>query len=131
MRSKQWTAALAGIALVFTPVVGAYADCRNRIDLTPTDEGAAIAAEGNSETREERGRERFKVQVRAAVPDGTAFNAFADGQFAGTLSTVLGFAELELDSQEGTLPPELRPVCNINTVEVTDDSGILVLFGSF
>ena len=131
MMSKQWTAALAGLALLFTPVFTAYADCRNRIDLIATDAGAAIGAEGNSEARQDRGRERFKVQVTAAVADGTAFNAFADGQFAGTLVTVLGFAELQLDSQDGSLPPELRPVCNISTVEVTDATGILILSGTF
>jgi hypothetical protein len=129
--SKQWTAALAGLALVFVPVFSAYADCRNQINLTATNAGAAIAAEGNSEIRQERGRERFKVQVTANVADGTAFNAFANGEFAGTLHTVLGFAELQLDSEDGSLPPGLRPVCNISTVQVTDQSGALILSGTF
>jgi hypothetical protein len=131
MISKQWTAALAGLALVFVPVFGAYADCRNQINLTGTNAGAAIGAEGNSEIRQEQGRERFKVQITANVADGTAFNAFANGQFAGTLHTVLGFAELQFDSEDGSLPPALRPVCNISTVEVKDQNGTLILSGIF
>ncbi len=131
MMSKHSTVALAGLALLFAPIFYAHADCRNRTILTPTADGAAINAEGNAEARQDRGRERFKVQVRAAVADGSNFFAFADGQFAGTLTTSLGFAELELESEFGTLPPELSPVCNISTVEVTDDSGISILLGNF
>jgi hypothetical protein len=131
MISRKSTAVLVGLALLFAPVLYAHADCRNRTVLTPTADGAAIDAQGNAEARQERGRERFKVQIRAVVADGTNFFAFADGQFAGTLTTSLGFAELELESEFGTLPPELRPVCNISAVEVTDDSGTLILFGNF
>jgi len=99
--------------------------------LTATADGAAINAEGNAEARQVRGRERLKVQVRAGVADGTTFIAFADGQVAGTLTTALGFAELELDTEDGSLPPGFRPVCSLSTVEVTDEAGILILFGSF
>jgi hypothetical protein len=131
MMSKQSISTLAGFMLVFAPALYAYADCRNRIDLTATDAGAAIMAEGNAEVRQEQARERFKVQLEAAVADGTNFFAFADEVFAGTLTTAAGFAELELDSEDGTLPPELSPVCNISQVQVTDENGVLILFGSF
>src|SRR5260370_42519619 len=113
MMSKQWTAALVGLGLVFTPALYAHADWRNRTVLTATADGAAINAEGNAEARQDRARERFKVHVRAVVADGTTFIAYANGLFAGTLTTALGFAELQLESEFGTLPPELSPVCDI------------------
>lgn len=122
---------LLGLALLIALTVYATADCRNRISLVPTSEGAAIDAGGNAEVRQQRARERFKVQVEADVADGTTFTIFADGQLAGTLTTVAGRGELELDNEHGTLPAELMPVCNIRTVDVVDDSDTLILHGDF
>ncbi len=136
MKSIQLKSALVGLALAFTPVLYAQADCRHRTALAATDEGAAIGASGNAEAREQTSqiyyggsRERFKVQVEANVADGTMFSAYADGHLAGSVTTALGVGELELDTEDFTLPDELRPVCNLSIVEVTDENGILVLFG--
>ncbi len=52
------------------------------------------------------------------------------GNFAGSITTALGVAELELDTEAFTLPDELRPVCNLSLVAVTDQNGTLVLFGN-
>jgi hypothetical protein len=137
MKSIQLKSALVGLALSFTPALYAHADCRHRTLLQATDDGAAIGASGNAEARQQispiyygGNRERFKVQVEADVADGTVFNAFGDGHFAGSLTTALGVAELELDTEAFTLPDELRPVCDLNLVEVTDENGNLVLFGN-
>jgi len=130
MKSIQLKSALVGLALAFTPALYAHADCRHRTQLAATDDGAAIGASGNAEARQQISAERFKVQVEADVADGTAFSAFADGHFAGTVTTALGVAELELDTEAFTLPDELRPVCNLSLVEVTDENGTLVLFGN-
>ena len=129
--SKQLKAAVVSFALVLVPALYAHADCRHRTQLFATDEGAAIGASGQAEARQQGSRELFKVQVEADVADGTAFNAFADGHFAGTLITSLGVAELQLESEAGTLPNELRPVCNLSVVEVTDANGVLILSGNF
>ena len=130
MKSIQLKSAFVGLALAFTPALYAHADCRHRTQLAATDDGAAIGASGNAEARQQISAERFKVQVEADVADGTAFSAFADGHFAGTVTTALGVAELELDTEAFTLPDELRPVCNLSLVEVTDENGTLVLFGN-
>jgi hypothetical protein len=133
MKSIQLKSALVGLALGFTPVLYAHADCRHRTALAATDEGAAIGVSGNAEARERSsggGYERFKVQVEADVADGTMFSAFADGQFAGNLTTALGVGELELATEDSSLPDELRPVCNLSIVEVTDENGTLVLSGN-
>jgi hypothetical protein len=129
--SKQLKAAVVSFALVLVPALYAHADCRHRTELIATDEGAAIGAAGHAEARQQGIREQFKVQVEADVADGTVFNAFADGNFAGTLTTSLGVAELELDSENFSLPNELRPVCNLSVVEVTDAGGVLILSGNF
>jgi hypothetical protein len=130
MKSIQLKSALVGLALALTPALYAHADCRHRTLLGATDDGAAIGASGNAEARQQILAERFKVQVEADVADGTVFNAFADGHFAGSVTTALGVAELELDTEASTLPDELRPVCNLSLVEVTDANGTLVLFGN-
>ena len=135
--SKQLKAAVISFALVLVPALS-HADCRHRTALIATDDGAAIGASGHAEARQQTSviyyggsREQFKVQVEADVDDGTVFNAFADGIFAGTLTTSLGVAEMELDSELCNLPNELRPVCNLSVVEVTDADGVLILFGNF
>ena len=130
MKSIQLKSALVGLALAFTPALYAHADCRHRTQLAATDDGAAIGASGNAEARQQISAERFKVKVEADVADGTVFNAFADGHFAGSITTALGVAELELDTEAFTLPDELRPVCNLSLVAVTDQNGTLVLFGN-
>ncbi len=130
MKSIQLKSAFVGLALAFTPALYAHADCRHRTQLAATDDGAAIGASGNAEARQQINAERFKVQVEADVADGTAFSAFADGHFAGSVTTALGVAELELDTEAFSLPDELRPVCNLSLVEVTDENGTLVLFGN-
>jgi len=130
MKSIQLKSALVGLALAFTPALYAHADCRHRTLLGATADGAAIGASGNAEARQQISAERFKVQVEADVADGTAFSAFADGHFAGSITTALGVAELELDTEAFTLPDELRPVCNLSLVAVTDQNGTLVLFGN-
>jgi hypothetical protein len=137
MKSIQLKSAFVGLALAFTPGLYAHADCRHRTALAPTDEGVAIGARGNAEARQQfsqiyygGSRERFKVQVEADVADGTMFSAFADGQFAGSVITALGRGELELDTEDSSLPDELRPVCNLSIVEVTDENGTLVLSGN-
>ncbi len=130
MKSIQLKSALVGLALAFTPALYAHADCRHRTQLAATDDGTAIGASGNAEARQQILAERFKVQVEADVADGTVFNAFADGHFAGSVTTALGVAELELDTEAFTLPDELRPVCNLSLVEVTDENGTLVLSGN-
>jgi hypothetical protein len=129
MKLIQLKSALVGLALSLTPALYAHADCRHRTLLDATDDGAAIGASGNAEARQQIS-ERFKVQVEADVADGTVFNAFADGHFAGSVTTALGVAELELDTEAFTLPDELRPVCDLSLVEVTDENGTLVLFGN-
>jgi hypothetical protein len=137
MTSTQLKAALVGFAVALTPILQAHADCRHRTRLAATDDGAAIGASGNAEARQQTSpiyyggaRERFKVQIEAYVADGTLFNAYADGQFAGTLETALGVAEIELDTETFTMLQELRPVCNLSVVEVTDENGTLIAFGN-
>lgn len=124
--SKQLKVAVISFALVLVPAL-AHADCRHRAEMIATDDGAAIGASGHAEARQQGSREQFKVQVEADVADDTVFNAYADGQFAGTLSTSLGIAELELDTELFNLPNELRPVCNLSLVEVTNSDGVLIL----
>jgi hypothetical protein len=137
MTSKQLKATLVGFAVALSPILQAHADCRHRTRLAATDEGAAIGAGGNAEARQQTSpiyyggaREDFKVQIEAYVDDGTIFFAYADGLFAGTLETALGVAEIELDTETFSMPAELRPVCNLSVVEVTDENGTLIAFGN-
>jgi len=138
MTSINLKAALVGFAVALTPILQAHADCRHRTLLVATDDGDAIGASGNADARQQSSpiyyggvRESFKVELEADVADGTVFNAFADGHFAGSMATALGIAELELDTEAFTMLEELRPVCNLSLVEVTDENGTLIASGNF
>ncbi len=124
---------LLGFALLSTIAVYASDDCRGEIRLTATEAGAAIAAEGRAELRsQDQGREqRFKVEVRARVDDGTTFAVLANGEFVGTI-TMRGFeGELRFDNEEGPLPPAIDPVCCVSTVDVVDGDHTVILHGEF
>ncbi len=130
IRKKQLMVAM-GLALVFMLALNAFADCRNRIRLMATPEGAKIQAEGQAEAREERGWERLRVQIEANVPDGTNFKVFVDDQLAGVITTREGEGQLRFDTQDGSLPAEFGPVCDLRTVDVVGEGDVLILHGEF
>ncbi|MBI1747289.1 MAG: hypothetical protein HYR55_11950 [Acidobacteria bacterium] len=131
MRTKL-TIVLLSLAIVATMALNVMADCQNRIILSATPDGAAIASRGNAEVRDRGGRQRFKVSMEANVADGTSFFVYADGQSVGDLTIQLRRAEFEVQSDDfQPMPPELDPVCGVSLVEVVDADGSLILSGNF
>ncbi len=130
---KQLGVFLLGLGIMVLMATSLYADddrCRRRTQLVATDEGEAINARGEVEIRAERDRERFKVEFRANVADGTRFWIFANDIFVGEFTSRGDEVEVDLRSEDGTLPDEIRPVCDIRSIVVAfAETGPKILFG--
>lgn len=98
----------------------AAADCGDRIVLSATADGDAVAASGGAYVGSLAAHETFSVQVSADVPDGTQLVVFANGLAAGTVTVVGGLASLDLSNATGALPAGVDPVCQIGPISVTD-----------
>ena len=100
----------------------AAADCGDRIVLSSTAEGDAMAASGVAYVGSlgEGAQQTLTVQVNAAVPDGTQLSVFTNGLPAGTVTVAGGTATLDLSTANGTLPAGADPVCEIGPIWVTD-----------
>jgi len=100
----------------------AAADCGDRIVLSSTADGDAVAASGIAYVGSDEASmtQTFSVRVIAAVSDGTELLVFANGLQAGTVTIVGGMATLDLSAANGALPAGVNPVCQIGPIWVTD-----------
>ncbi len=120
--------------LVALPPDVAVADCRDRINLSPTPDGEQLAATGRAalQSIDSPARQSFRVEVGVDVPDGTLLYVFANGQPAGLVSITQGVGALDLSNANGgPFPIEVDPVCSLGPVWVTDAGGTTLLEGSF
>ena len=117
-----------GLGLLMT--TGAFADCRKKIALTTESAGFAVDASGSAEVRASGNQQRFKVSIDSNV-DAT-YAVVVGGSIVGTITTVLGQGELELNNNNGkTLPAAVNPVCGVGSFSVINGSGAAVLNGTF
>lgn len=133
---KQIMMTVMGLAMVLTTTFGmktyAYADCLNKISLSPTAVGVANDISGNVSFEEKGASQRFKVSMDARVADGTTFVVYVNGMPAGMITITLGSGELDINNHDGAiLPAGLDPVCNISSVLVTDGAANPVIEGRF
>ena len=118
----------AVLALAASPV---FADCQKRAGLRPSASGSALGASGKTDVRARGAQQKFKVEMEAAVADGSTFVVWANGLSVGTLTMRLGEAQLELNNNNGNvLPAGTDPVCSITAVAVTDGKGNPLLEGN-
>jgi len=114
---------LVAVTLVMLALpYAATADCGDRIVLSATADGTAMAASGVVYVGSlgEGAQQTLTVQVNAAVPDGTQLHVFTNGLAAGTVTIAGGTATLDLSSANGALPAGADPVCEIGPIWVTD-----------
>ena len=114
------------------PVSAASSAVTKKVNLAAT-AAAPAGGKGEMELRVRGVEERFKVEVEANVPDGTAWSVFVNGLPAplGTLTLKLQRAELQLETG-ATLPAGLASLSQITTVSVTAADGVTVPFnGTF
>jgi len=97
------------------------------ISLNPTPAGAAIDATGRIEVRARGSEQHFEVGIDAALADGATFTVIANGRPAGTMALASGAGNLHLHNLAGNLPPGVDPVCHLQTVEIRDSDGNVVL----
>ena len=110
----------------------ATADCGERIVLSATADGTAMAARGVVYVGSlgEGAQQTLTVRVNAAVPDGTQLSVFTNGLPAGTVTVAGGTATLDLSTANGALPAGVDPVCEIGPIWVTDaDQTATLLLG--
>ena len=120
------------MTVLFLTTASAWADCRKKINMTPTGTGASNDISGTAEVRAVGTAQKFKVSMDARVRDGAIFVVRANGQLAGTITIQLGSGELDLNTKNGnTLPPGVDPVCSVSAVSVFTPAGVAVLNGSF
>ena len=114
---------LVAVSLVMLALpYAATADCGERIVLSATADGTAMAASGVVYVGSlgEGAQQTLTVQVNAAVPDGTQLSVFTNGMPAGTVIIASGTATLDLSAANGSLPAGADPVCEIGPIWVTD-----------
>ena len=129
MNKRGITIAITALALT---AASAWADCRKKVNLTPTGAGISKDISGTAEVRAQGTAQKFKLSMDAAVKNGAIFMVMSNGQLAGTITIQLGSGELDLNTKDGDkLPPGVNPVCSISSVSVSTSSGVAVLQGSF
>ena len=104
---------------------------RKTVPLAPTAAGVAIDASGRVEVRARGWEQHFEVGLDAAVPDGTTFIVFANGEPAGTITISAGAGDLYVNNLEHLLPAGVDPVCDMSTVKISDGRGTVLLRGVF
>ena len=124
---------LVAVSLVMLALpYAATADCGERIVLSATADGTAMAASGVVYVGSlgEGAQQTLTVRVNAAVPDGTQLSVFTNGLPAGTVTVAGGTATLDLSTANGALPAGVDPVCEIGPIWVTDaDQTATLLLG--
>src|SRR5262249_32138728 len=108
----------------------AAADCSDRITLSATPEGEAVAARGVAYVRsiENDSQQTFLVNVNADVADGTQLLVFANGESAGAINVAGGSGTLTVSAP---LPSDTDSVCAIGPVWVTDAARTVLVDGAF
>ncbi len=102
-------------------------DVRKRANLTATQAGMMIGASGRIDARVQGQRQRFKVEIEANVADNTMFHVMANGMDMGALAMRFDEAELEIETDNSSLPAGLDSVGSITMVTVVDSSGATIL----
>lgn len=102
-----------------------------RATLNPT----GVIAQANGKARAETEPEREELRVEAdGLESGVSYSIFADNVNLGSITAQSGYfkAEFTSDGSSGrVLPPALRPVTAIKTIEVRNPAGQVVLLGTF
>jgi hypothetical protein len=105
---------------------------RRTASLSPTPDGADMGASGRAEINEDGEWQRFLVQVRANVPDGTVLTLLVDGRPAGPIEMSDSEGTFEVATSEGLgLPNGVRDLGEIRRLEVADKQGVSILTGTF
>lgn len=106
---------------------GGGEEIRREAQLSPT--GIDADAKGKVSTRFSSTHERLEVEGEKLIPNAE-YTVVVDGFVLGTVTTGgTGSFNLELRTENGTLPAQVRPVLNIQNVNVLDSQSRTVLRG--
>lgn len=106
---------------------GGGEEIRREAQLIPT--GIDADAKGKVTTRFSATRERLEVEGEKLFPNAE-YLVVVDGFVLGTVTTEgTGSFHIDLSTENGTLPAQVRPVLNIQNVSVIDSQGRTVLRG--
>lgn len=95
--------------------------------LNPT--GVDADAKGKVKLKVDSSKEELEIEGDK-LNDNTAYTVVVDGFLLATVTTDgSGSFKLKLNTDSGTLPPEVRPVSNIQQIQVWDGQGRMVLAG--
>jgi hypothetical protein len=101
---------------------------QNQKSFTATPAGTAVRAEGFVDLRSQGNEQRLKVEVEARVADGTSWTLVAnDGIVIGAFIFHFQESEIQLESDNGMLPPGLVSLSAITSLQVKDAANNIVL----
>lgn len=126
-RSIKTVLAALSVAL---SVSSTSADGQGKQSHSGAAKGSWLDSSGRVDLRSLGWRERFKLAIDASVPDGTTYLVFANGLPAGAITVDLGVGVLDLAGDDGRTPPGFGPGGGVNSVEVVDADGNVILEGS-
>jgi subtilisin family serine protease len=102
-------------------------EARKEVSLNPT--GVDSDAKGEFETTSSSRRETLEIEAEN-LSSNARYTVIVDGFSVGAFVTDgSGRFKLSLTTENGTLPPQLRPVSNIQRVDIVDSQGRTVLTG--
>jgi hypothetical protein len=106
---------------------GGGGEVQKQASLSST--GVDLDAKGQVKTRASSRRETLEIEGEK-LNSNAQYTVIVDGFSLGALTTDgNGSFKIELSTENGTLPPQLRPVANIQRVDVMDSQGRTVLTG--
>jgi subtilisin family serine protease len=106
---------------------GGAQEVNRETQLNPT--GVDLDAKGNVKTRMSSSRQTLEIEGEKLDSNGQ-YNVLVDGFSLGNVtSDGSGSFKIDLSTENGTLPAQVRPVSNIQRVDVIDSQGRLVLTG--
>jgi subtilisin family serine protease len=95
--------------------------------------GVIPQADGKARAETEPEREELRVEADG-LESGVSYSIFADNVNLGSVTAQSGYFKVEFTSDGSSgrvLPPALRPVTAIKTIEVRNAAGQVVLLGTF
>jgi hypothetical protein len=105
---------------------------RKSASLSPTSDGAALAADGRADIGEDGAWQRFLVEVTANVADGTVLTLIVNGRPVAPIVISRSAGDFEIAASEGELLPNgLHDVGQIETLAIATKEGVLLLTGAF
>ncbi len=125
---KTMAGLLVATAMLGLPGTASAEDIKFRADLVATSVDPLASGHADWSLDTQNGQRKLSVEVED-VASTTVALAYVNGRFVGVLNIVNGFADLNLDSQQGDRFPRVTTGSTAQVRRASD--GALILSGTF